>query len=278
METTGKDYKSIYKVLKENCRIKHPGNKLPRVPWFLLKTYNEKATNILNQLLYDSNFITDDFIEKGTKLLLMHRAEKENHNLKLASLLRENLEIRDKIKLLRESDNKSIGSLKLIESKSDYGPISITLELGGEITNLEVGESIQGSINLKNDVEIKVYAEIGNESIKLDDIFLFFGCAMDDLNHLNLIEKESFTKVIDKGDERYEIKLEVTLSLSNLDKKEVLIQNLYENEILLKEEQENENLYDCLFMQLGIAIKNGKIVSSLKIYKDRGYCDNCLIS
>lgn len=269
------DYKSFYDVLQTNCKYKHPGNKLPKVPWFLKSCRNEKIASLLTQLLYDSNFNTEQFLDKATLLLLLHRSEKENQMSQLASLLKENIDIREKLKSIKDSQKKTKGSVRFVSGKSDYGILSITLELGGEYRNLGIGEGFTGTINLKNDVQANVFAEIGEDSMKIDEIFIFFGCALENIYYLSLVDKDSYTVVINKGDERYEVSIEITLFLSDSDKRDILIQHLYENEMLGKKEHETEDLYEILLKQLGIAYQKNEFLSSLVPVQDRSCCGSC---
>ena len=277
MDDSEEDYKSFYKVIEVNCKFKHPGNRLPKIPWFLKSCYNEQVSSLLMQTLYDSKFDTVKFQDKATLLLLLHRSEKENQMMRTASLLQENLDIRERLYSLRESDSKSRGRVRFIEGTSEFGEISITLDLGGEVRNLSAGEEFEGYINLKNDVSISVFMAVGEDSVKIDEVSLFFGRALENVYYLSLVDKTYFSFTVDKGDEKYRISLEATLFLSNADKREILIQNVYENEIILKKEEENDDLYENLLKQLGIVVAKSRISSAIVAERERECCGSCIL-
>lgn len=276
MEDTETEYNNFHKLLKKNMNEKHPGVKLPKTPYFLKSCRNERASSILTQLLYDSKFVTDDFINKATQLLLLYRSENDNQTAKLASLMQENLDIREHLKKIKEPDSINVGTVKLIDGSSDLGPLSITVELGEKVMNIEKGEQLTGNINLKNDIEIQIFTQKNEEPLLLDHIFLYFGVVLEDTHYLCLVNSQNFSKTIEKANERYKIVLELSLHLSSKEKREILLQSLYENEVATKNEQETENLYSTILSTLGIAEKDNELASTIANSK-RECCDCCLI-
>lgn len=275
-ENCEEDYQMFYKILKRNMNFKHPGNKLPKIPWFLKNCRNEQIAILLTKILQDSKFMINEFLDKATLLLLLNRSEKENQIAKIASLLKENVDIRERLKHIPECNDKSRGKIRLLESESELGPVTITLELAGEIRNLDIGEYIEGPVSLKSDIEIKVFVQVDGESIMLDEIYLYFGSALDDVYYLSLVDKPFFQTILHKGDERYKLKIELNLFLSNLDKREILLFHLYENETLTKQEQEAEDLYSALLSQLAIREVDDEYESAFDLPKSRDCC-NCQV-
>ena len=271
------DHQAFYKAIKDSCKFKHPGNKLPKMPWFLKSCQDEKVESTLAQLLYDSKYQTNDFIDKAAQMLMIHRAEKESQDIRLASLLKENIEIREHLKFLNETTNRTKGEVNFVNCKSDIENITISFQLGDEYRNLSVGESFKGDIILKNDVEISVYTQSNGDSVKLDEISLFFGSAFEDIYYLSLVEKPFFSATVEKGDERYKVELEITVFLSDADKKEILIQHLVENETLYKREQEDSDVYAGLLSQLGVVANSNKIYSTYAKNKERSCCAECYL-
>ena len=235
---------------------------------------NEKILSILNQLLYDSKFDKLIFLDKATLLLLLHRSEKENQNSRLVSLIDENIGIRKKLQEIQENNFKSKGSIKLLDGTSPNGKVSITLGLGDNYRNLDIGEEIEGEIILKNNVQIDVFSE---EGVKINDFYIYFGSALDDIYYLSLVDKPSFSTTLEKGDESYHVKIEIILYLSDKDKREILMQHLYENEILSKKEQECEDLYEILLKQFGVIVVDNEYLSAYIPKKQRGCCAECKI-
>ena len=277
MDDCEEDYKSFYKILEANCQFKHPGNTLPNIPWFLKSCRNQQVSSILKQTLSDSKFDAHKFQNQAALLLLLHRSQKANHMMRKDSLLKENLDIRTRLNTTREYDSKSRGRVCFIEGKSEYGELSITLDLGGEVRNIGVGEEFEGYIQFKNNVFISIYTAIGEESIKIDEISLYFRSALENVHYLNWVDKKYCSFPVEKRDEKYMIILEATLFLCDADKREILMQIMYDNELTLKTQMENDNLYESLLKELGIIIIEDRITSAFVAEREREHCCNCNI-
>ncbi|OMJ74552.1 hypothetical protein SteCoe_26514 [Stentor coeruleus] len=266
------DYQAIYSVLKKNCSFRHPGNNLPKIPWFLKNCRKKSVSEILTKLLNDSNFMTDDFLDKTTKFIILGIKEKSNRITKIEFLIKQNEQIRERLQQILQSDGKSRGKITLLESKSEYGPVSITLEIGGEVRNLEDGENIEGPVALKKNIEIKVFVQVKDLTVKLDEIYVSFDSVLDNYNYLEITDEPFFKNILEKGDERYKIKLEIDLFLSNFDRRETLNIHLHENEKCYEQENEALDLFMELMNQLAIKEVDGEFESIFEPFKNRDCC------
>lgn len=266
------DYQAIYSVLKQNCNIRHPGNKLPKIPWFLKNCREKSVSEILTKLLNDTNFMTDDFLDKATHFLVLSLREKANRITKLEFLAKQNVQIREWLNDILQNDSKSRGKIKLIESKSEYGPVSMTLEIGGEIRNLEDGEDIEGPIALRKNIQIKIFVQVDDLTVKLDEIYVSFDSVLDNYDYISIADKPFFLNILEKGDERYKIKFEMELFLSNFDRRETLNMKLFENEKIYEQENEAMNLYYGLLNQLEIKEVDKEFESMFEPQKNRDCC------
>ena len=126
-EDTQEQYDLLYNILRKNIKFKHGLTKLPKIPYFLKSCTNPKIEGILTQLLYDSKFSTKEFLDKATLILLLHREEKENQSARLSSLVREDIDIRHKLKFIdKNSHGKSKGKITVIDSFSSFGNKQVT--------------------------------------------------------------------------------------------------------------------------------------------------------
>lgn len=266
------DYQTIYSILKQNCNIRHPGNKLPKTPWFLKNCREKSVSEILTKLLNDTNFMTDDFLDKATHFLVLSLREKANRITKLEFLAKQNVQIREWLNDILQNDSKSRGKIKLIESKSEYGPVSMTLEIGGEIRNLEDGEDIEGPIALRKNIQIKIFVQVDDLTVKLDEIYVSFDSVLDNYDYVSIADKPFFLNILEKGDERYKIKFEMELFLSNFDRRETLNMKLFENEKIYEQENEAMNLYYGLLNQLEIKEVDKEFESMFEPQKNRDCC------
>jgi hypothetical protein len=215
-------------------------------------------------LLYDSKFITKDFLDKATLILLLHREEKENQSVKLASLVREDIDIRQKLKFLnKDAPGKSKGSVTVIDSFSDLGSVSVTCEIDGLAMNIEQGEAHQGPVDVSSDVNVDVFVQKDGDSIKIDEFRIFFGATLQEIHYLSLVDKKFFSKLYAKGDERYRVTIEVKLELSQKDRWNILMQHLYDIERLIEKEKEVDDLYQILLDQFGIVDNQREIKSKI---------------
>lgn len=268
---TEAEMKAFAAVLRRNIKHRHGLKRLPRVPYFLKNCKNPKIEAILTQLLYDSKSDTKEFLEKATLILLLHKEEKESQSVKMACLVRENIDIREKLKRFPKVSGQTRGSVKVIDSHSSFGNISCALELDGLAKNIELGESHEGKIDIKNEVEIEVYLETADSNEKVDEFRIFFGSALKDVNYMSVFGKRSFSKLYPREHNLYNLTLEVKLDLSEDDSKELLLQHLYDNEKMIEKENEVDDLYQILLDQFGI-LDNGREISSSIVEKPQRDC------
>ena len=263
-EDTQEQYDLLYNILRKNIKFKHGLTKLPKIPYFLKSCTNPKIEGILTQLLYDSKFSTKEFLDKATLILLLHREEKENQSARLSSLVREDIDIRHKLKFIdKNSHGKSKGKITVIDSFSSFGNISIACEIAGLVMNIEQNETHEGPVDISSDVEIDVFLQRDGESEKIDEFKIFFGATLQEIHYLSLVDKKFFSKLYVKGDDRYRITVEVKIELSQRDKWNILMQHLYEIEQLIEKEKEVDDLYQILLDQFGIIDKEREIKSKI---------------
>jgi hypothetical protein len=272
-EDTQEQYDSFYKILRKNIKFKHGLTRLPKIPYFLKSCTNPKIEGILSQLLYDSKFNTKEFLDKATLILLLHREEKENQSARLSSLVREDIDIRNKLKYIdKDSTSKSQGKITMIDSFSSLGTVSITCEIAGLLMNIGQDEAYEGSVDVTSDVEINVFLLRGDDSEKIDEFKIYFGATLQEVHYLSLVDKRFFTKLYSKGDDRYRITLEVKIELSERDKWNILMQHLYDIEQLIEREKEVDDLYQILLDQFGIIDKEREIKSKMIEPSKRDCC------
>ena len=272
-EDSQEQYDMLYKIIRKNIKYKHGLTRLPKIPYFLKTCTNHKIEGILTQLLFDTKFITKEFLDKATQILLLHREEKENQSARLSSLVQEDIDIRHKLKYIdKDSNSKSQGKITVIDSFSSLGKISITLEIAGLLMNIEQNEFHEGSIDISSDIEINVFLQSGIDSEKIDEFKIYFGATLQEINYLSLVDKMSFSKWYLKGDDRYRITLEVKIELSQRDKWNILMQHLYDVEQLIEKQKEIDDLYQILLDQFGIIDNEREIRSKIIEPSKRDCC------
>lgn len=268
---TEAELKAFASVLRRNIKHRHGLKRLPRVPYFLNNCQNPKIEAILTQLLYDCKNETKLFLEKATLILLLHREENESKSVKLACLVRENIDIRKKLERFQRGGGKTRGTVTVIDAYSTFGNISCALELDGYAKNIELGESHEGIVDLKNEVQIDVFLETIESNEKIDDFRIFFGSALKDVNYMSVISKRVFSKLYPRENPKYNLTIEVKLEISEQDSRDLLLQNLYDNEKMIEKENEVDDLYQILLDQFGI-VDNGREITSSIVEKPQRDC------
>ncbi|CAG9330794.1 unnamed protein product [Blepharisma stoltei] len=280
-ETKNQEYAKLCKVILSNCSLKHPMGRLPENPWFLNITKNEKVSSLLLQLLFDTNRKSKRFAEKATAIIIAERNELENIQISRASLLQENIDIRvslNKIKQLPEGE--TIIKLKVNTAQCRGEPISLSIWLGDEVRNLDVGDEIESQISIKNTAEIKAYKD--GELLGVCELFL--GSLLEDTHYLRVAGADEFKNNFSRDFNEYSFELEAVLKLSKQDREEILVQHLIQSEEQLNEKQETEDFVDELMRALGVKVNEDgeyetvyKPVRAAPPKEREDYCTCCLL-
>lgn len=277
-ETKRNENVKLYGIILDNCNLKHPGGKLPESPWFTKTIKNEKVASVLLQLLFDTKRRSKRLAEKVTSIIITERNEIENTQLRRASLLQENIDIRlclNKTKQMPDLNTEIY--LKVLKAQGKSGPVSLSIWIGDEIRNLEYGDELFSEIGIKSNANIKAY----REGEFLGETDLFFGSLLEDTHYLKVAEGNEFQSKFVREYPSYGFELEVKLKLSKKDREEILMQHLIESEEQLNEKQETEDFIEDMMKAIGVKIsEDGEFrslyKSEVKTDKSRDRCCNCV--
>lgn len=279
VETKREDQEQLRKVIYQNCQLIHPGDVLPDSPWFTRSTLNQLITDNLLKILVESNKKSKSFARHAAKYLALKKDEKENYQIKRASILRENIDILNILEKIKKLDaGASTGIIKIIKSQSFQGPVSV--EITNEDRKIKLEEGDQSLLKFDFKGQITIELTIGQN--KLYETIIKFEDVVNEVHYLKGSEKDVITKMTNIKGDGFSADIEVSISLSKHDKERILKDRLTKVEEQLKEDQQEfEEFYEELLRALNIEYneEDSKYKSTYKKTKPKEdrFCDNCVL-
>ncbi|CAG9311813.1 unnamed protein product [Blepharisma stoltei] len=276
VETKREDLEELKRIIFENCDLIHPGVVLPDSPWFTRSSLNQQVTENLLKLLADSKKKTKTFSKNAAKFIISKKDEKENNQIKRASILRENIDILNLLeKVQKVEDSSTQVTLKVLKSQSDFGPVTVHVNSASPPITLEEGDEGSLKFDFKGTIDLKL--TVGQDrsivkQVKFIDI-------INVTHYLKAAEKDLLSETVSEKSNGFSVDLQVAIRLSKQDKEKLLKDHLRKVEEQLKEnQQEFEEFYEELLKALYVEYDydDGMFKTTYK-KKDKSnrFCDNC---
>ncbi|OMJ65190.1 hypothetical protein SteCoe_38870 [Stentor coeruleus] len=275
MEKTEREEEAeAYKIVLKNCYFYHNSEPLPEKPW-CLNTPN-LASQLIQDLLEESKYDHKSFAKKCAKTLVDLKNMQLQEKIKLASLMRESLDIANEMKNISNMLASATSvRIKVQKTQSTRGPIIVHANVNNNLERLEEGDIYTFAVDYLGFIELKFILDDEDSNYpEIGECKIFFQQIIEEINYLKAMEKPELESTVCKKGKDYEIIIQLRLKLSKENRLEILRSKYNLIEPIMKNKSDTWTTF--LAFQNNLSIKfnesSGEFESLISELKTRNTC------